>query len=274
MAMPVPKHREPLEERRRGLIAHLDANDWEIQASLGDYRRFDRSKATVDEYCARAALGLRPACSSANDASGIGYVVTTDLFWNTLEPLRRHANYFALRDKIETVVRQKARSRHFRTDRDKPFTNEVLRGIWHTRLSEELDIVLFYMVNADIITLAMVGSHRDYERKSKAEQLGERVRRSVAKGHVPSPRWTALRWENPADLVGHRDLKELDAELIAHLRAELREEAFEPRRFKSLTGLKYDEPKNFRFLCDYWSAIEDADTALSEAAIHCLRPGK
>lgn len=274
MAIPVPKHREPLEERRRDLMSHLDANDRKIQASLGDYRRSDRSKTTVEDFCARATPGSRPACPSASQASDVGYLVTTEMFWNTLEPLRRHANYSALRDKIETVVRQKARSRHSRTDRDKPFTNEVLRGIWHTRLSEELDVVLFYTVNADILTLAMVGSHRDYERKSKAEQLGDRIRRSVVKGHIASPRWTALKWGHPSELVEHWDLKELDMGLIARIRAELREEAFEARRFKAMTGLKYDEPKNFRTLCDYWASVEDADTALSEATIHCARFGR
>jgi hypothetical protein len=224
---------------------------------------------TVEDFCARASVGPRPACSYANDAADVRYVVTTELFWNTLEPLRRHANYSALREKIETVVRQKARSRHSRTDRDKPFTTEVLRGIWHTRLSEELDAVLFYTISGDVLTLAMVGGHRDYERKSKIDQLGDRIRRSVAKGHVASPRWTALKWGHPSELVRHWDLKELDPDLISRLRAELRDEVMEPRRFKLVTSLKYDEPKNFRSLCDYWTTVEDADNALSAAAIRC-----
>lgn len=204
--------------------------------------------------------------------SGIKYVLTTDLFWKTLSDYRRHANYQMIRDKIDETIFKKISDRHHRTSRDKPFDSDGnLHGIWHTRLSQEFDVVLFYTVKGDDLTLAMMGNHGDYpnggKNKAKSGPLADRIWRAVDGGHNRSPKWDSLRWAHPSDLVGHPDLHEMDPRAIDFVRQDLRDEAASFTKFKRLTGLDPESKEGLPRACEYLDAIDVADAALTAASI-------
>jgi hypothetical protein len=203
--------------------------------------------------------------------SGIKYVVTTELFWDTLEDYRRHGNYMMLRDKIDDTIRRKAIDRHYRTSRDKPFEpTSRLRDIWHIRLSQEFDVVMFYTVEGDDMTLAMLGNHGDYPNggrgASKEGPLARRIWKAVQSGHVVSPMWKTLRWSHPSDILKSRDLHEMDPRELERLRGELTTEVETMARFERATALKHDDPENFDRVMGYWNTVEEAETALVIAA--------
>lgn len=203
--------------------------------------------------------------------SGIKYVVTTELFWDTLGDLRRHGNYMMLRDKIDDTILRKVEDRQHRTARDKPFDPAGnLRDIWHARLSQEFDVVLFYTMSGDELTLAMMGNHGDYphdgKNKSRSGPLARRIWNAVQSGHVVSPMWKTLRWSHPADILASRDLHEMDPREIERLREELMTEVETMARFEKATALKHDDPANYDRVMAYWNVLEAAETALVAAA--------
>jgi mRNA-degrading endonuclease YafQ of YafQ-DinJ toxin-antitoxin module len=205
--------------------------------------------------------------------SGIKYVITTALFWKTLAEYRRHGNYLTLRDKIDETVYHKAQDRHHRTQRDKPFdATSKLRDIWHTHLSKEFDAVLFYTVAGDDLTLAMIGNHGDYPNagkgKSKEAPFAARIWNAVGEGHVPSPEWQKIRWSHPAELLGHRDLPEMDPRVVDALRSEIREEIQSFARFEKLTGLDHLDDDNIGEVLAYLDTLEKVDNELAHAAMN------
>jgi mRNA-degrading endonuclease YafQ of YafQ-DinJ toxin-antitoxin module len=205
--------------------------------------------------------------------SGIRYVITTALFWKTLAQYRRHGNYLTLRDKIDETVYHKVQDRHHRTQRDKPFeATSKLRDIWHTHLSKELDAVLFYTLSGDDLTLALVGNHGDYpnagKNKSKEAPFAARIWKAVGDGHVPSPAWQKIRWSHPGELIGHRDLPEMDARAIDALRWEIREETRNFVHFEKLTGLDHLDDDNVEEVLAYLDTLEKVDNELAHAAMN------
>jgi len=203
--------------------------------------------------------------------SGIRYVITTELFWKTLADYRRHGTYLTLRDKIDETVYNKVQDRHHRTQRDKPFdATSKLRDIWHTHLSKELDAVLFYTVSGDVLTLAMIGNHGDYpnagKNKSKEAPFAARIWNAVGTGHVASPEWKKIRWTHPSDLLGHRDLHEMQASVIDEIRRELREEATSFARFERVTGIDHRDDDSIGAVVEYLDVIDEVERQLAAAA--------
>jgi len=172
---------------------------------------------------------------------GVRKVTTTSLFWETLGELRSHRNYAFLRDAIEDLVGRKADSIAPVNGRDKPFTSDAnLKGIWHCSISRNPDVVLFYTVEGGTLNLAMLGSHHDYpsdgtNRRSATRTAG-RIHNAIAQGHVTVPSWKTLAWSRPSDLVGHRELGEVSAQVLDVIVDELRAEADTGALFKRLHG--------------------------------------
>lgn len=204
--------------------------------------------------------------------SGIKYVITAELFWKTLSDYRRHANYQMIRDKIDETIYRKISDRHFRTSRDKPFDSDGrLHGIWHARLSQEFDVVLFYTIKGDDLTLAMMGNHGDYpnggKNMAKKGPLADKIWRAVGKGHSRSPMWNSLRWAQPSDLIRHPDLHELDSRSLEFISQELRDEAMSFDRFRKLTGLDPESEEGFPKALEYLETIDAAVAVLEVARV-------
>lgn len=204
--------------------------------------------------------------------SGIRYVVTTELFWKTMAEYRRHGTYLHLRDKIDEVIFRKAQDRASRTSADKPFdSGGKLQNIWHAHLSIQLDAVLFYTMAGDELTLVALGNHGDYphggRHKHKAGPLAERIWNSVASGHVVSPQWQKLKWTDPKELIGHRDLREMDVRALAAIREDLRSELDTLSRFRAVTGLDAADDRNLASVIEYMEQVERADDAVAEASV-------
>lgn len=171
--------------------------------------------------------------------SNIKFFATTDLYWQTLGEYAGHANFAVMRRKIKECVHRKLQNPNFRNARDKPFdVDPRLAGIWHCKLSEDLDAVLFYKIHGDTLYLTMVGSHHDYPadgtNSAKATPLAEKNRNAVAAGHVDYPARKTLKWSRPKDLVGNPLLDEIDTTELSAIRDALREENDEAAIFKRL----------------------------------------
>ncbi|NTF16864.1 hypothetical protein G6L37_00295 [Agrobacterium rubi] len=174
--------------------------------------------------------------------SNLKYFVTTDLYWKTLEQYAGHANFPMLRRKIKECVHRKLHDPTFKNSRDKTFdVDNRLSGIWHCKLSEEIDAVLFYRMHGDTLYLAMVGSHHDYpadgKNSGKAAPLAEKVRNAVAAGHVDHPSRHGVKWNRPRDLIGNAMLDETDVRELTAIWEELRRENDDGALFQRLNGI-------------------------------------
>jgi hypothetical protein len=171
--------------------------------------------------------------------SNIKYFVTTDLYWQTLEQYAGHSFFPMMRRKIKECVQRKLFNPNFRNGRDKPFDVDArLAGIWHYKMSDEIDAVLFYKIHGDTLYLTMVGSHHDYpadgRNNLKAPTLAEKNRNAVASGHVDYPARKFLQWSRPKDLIGNPLLDEIDKAELNAIREILRQENDDAAIFQRL----------------------------------------
>ena len=176
------------------------------------------------------------------------YITMTQLFWDTLEKHRGHKRYPDFRAKIARCVEMKMSNRSFATNSDDQFAasaSKWLVGIWHCKLSVNPDVIMFYTMKDDTISLAMVGSHHDYPHAGKhfrkAEILGKKIRTWVDKGHVPSPRWDAIRWSVPSDLVGNYELEETTADHLEAIMDDLRQELVDAPIYRRVNGRELED---------------------------------
>jgi mRNA-degrading endonuclease YafQ of YafQ-DinJ toxin-antitoxin module len=180
-------------------------------------------------------------------------VITTSLYWETLGELRNTPRYEKVRESINNLVRMKAERRGPVNGRDQMFAVKslpALYGLWHCAISRSPDVVLFYAVNDDTLTLGMLGTHDDFPNHrstntSRLNGVGTRIRNSMAEGHVPSPRWTDLKWSRPGDLIEHPEVEELSSSALTELLEVLEREATDAPLFERLHGrpiLDCDEP--------------------------------
>lgn len=171
------------------------------------------------------------------------------LFWETLLPLRPHARYHSFRGQIEELLRQWATGEHRASARDKVFNSETaLGGIWHFHLSRQPDVVLFYVVSGDTLTLAMMGDHSDYcfsgSGRNASLRTAARIKKASTEGHEPSPQWKSLAWKRPSDLSGDPYLHEASFQALGTVLEALQAELEEPFLYSRLHGQSiYDAPE-------------------------------
>jgi len=130
-------------------------------------------------------------------------------------------------------------------------------------MSRNPDVVLFYVVSGEVLTLAMVGDHSDYSfagNGSRASsRTASRVWNAVAGGHQPSPEWKSLSWKRPSDLTADPYLAEASASALSAVLAILQQELDEPTLYERLHGHSiYSAP-----VVDFYSWIEETETARS-----------
>lgn len=160
----------------------------------------------------------------------ISKVVMTDLFWQTLEKHRTHPRYREFRQAIAACIRHKVEDRGFTSNSDKPFTgNSVLKGIWHTKLSRNPDIVFFYRMSGDTLYCGMIGDHSDYSFNGRGSRkdvnLVARIAQAVERGHQSLPDWSGIRWSTPFELLDNKDLGEASLTELERLAETIQEEA-------------------------------------------------
>lgn len=197
---------------------------------------------------------------------GIKRVVYTDLFWETLEPIRTHARYLTFRAQIEEMILRRSQGATHVSPRDKPFaTNSPLAGIWHWPFSRNPDVVLFYTVSNETLTLCMLGRHDDYafgSNGAKAQlRTANRVWNAVSSGHVPRPGWKPVQWKSPSDILSNPYLHEHSTAALKAALEELREEAQAAPRYERIHGRSILEAEADEF--DRWLA----ETELAQQAV-------
>jgi mRNA-degrading endonuclease YafQ of YafQ-DinJ toxin-antitoxin module len=173
----------------------------------------------------------------------INKVVTTSLYWKTLGELRGTPRYEKIRSEIRELVQKKAESRMPVNARDKVFNDRrlaTLSGIWHCSISRNPDVVLFYEMNGDTLTLGMLGKHDDFpsggQNFARANGVGSRIRNSIEQGHVPTPQWESVRWSRPSDLLNNAEVHELSVAALQQLSETLYIEAQDAPLFARLHG--------------------------------------
>jgi len=201
--------------------------------------------------------------------SGIKRVVFTELFWATLEPLRTHPRYLSIRNQIDEMLYRRSLGPSRMNGRDKPFSaTGDLAGIWHWPCSRNPDVVLFYTVDGDTVTLAMMGSHHDYahsgKNRSASGRTARRIHSAVATGHVATPNWKSLYWKVPADVVNHPYLHEMSKDAAVGILEALDRELDNAAIYRRETGREIlDEPEE---VFDAWlEAVSRARAAVVEA---------
>lgn len=187
--------------------------------------------------------------------SNIKFFATTNLFWQSLEQYAGHPLFPLMRRKMRECVQRKLHSPNFRNARDKPFdVDPRLAGIWHCKLTDEIDAVLFYRIHGDTLYLCMMGSHHDYpadgRNGAKANPLAEKLKNAVAAGHVDHPARAILKWITPKDLIGNPLLDEIDVRELAAIREILYAENVEGAIFRKTYG--YDILEAPTELFDTW----------------------
>jgi mRNA-degrading endonuclease YafQ of YafQ-DinJ toxin-antitoxin module len=207
---------------------------------------------------------------------GISKVVTTSLYWETLGELRGTPRYDKLREAINNLVLQKAERRGPINGRDHLFATKsipALYGLWHCSISRNPDVVLFYAIKDDTITLGMLGNHDDFPNHgsrnlSRYNSVGTRIWNSIEDGHVPSPKWADLKWSRPADLIAHPEIEELSVSALSDLLGVLERETEDAPLFSRLHGrdiLDCDEPT-------IYSWLEEVDKAHNHVCDLMVRP--
>lgn len=176
------------------------------------------------------------------------YIAITQLFWDTLEKHRGHSRYPEIRAKIAWCVERKAEDRTFQNNSDAAFlasASKWLVGLWHCKLSTNPDVVMFYTLDGETMNLAMVGSHHDYPHQGKhvhkSESLGKKVRASVDRGHVPSPNWSRIKWNVPADITRSFELEETTLDHLAAIEEELKLENQDGPIFERVHGYRLED---------------------------------
>lgn len=190
-------------------------------------------------------------------ADRIERVVFPELFWRSLEHLRGHPRYPAIRSQIDELVAFKKVSNQRINQRDKPFNPKLsLSGIWHWACCRNPDIVLFYTIEAKTMTMAMVGDHHDYQFQGRGARAQENTARRIANAikspHV-SPEWKSIGWKRPSDITSHPDLFELSKNALRTLDNSLRQELEDGEIFKRVFGVSI-----------YDSNVEDFDAWIDE----------
>jgi hypothetical protein len=154
--------------------------------------------------------------------SGIREVRFADLFWSTLETHRGTGHYVRVLEKISHVVEQKFRDRKPVNRNDLPDVEDSRHDIWHCRILATPDVVLFYVMDGDAMTLAMVGSHADLTRGRKSRQSERAIRASAYEGGDNVARsWSAPRWHMPQDLIDSPEIMHLDTTALRDLHADV-----------------------------------------------------
>lgn len=171
-------------------------------------------------------------------------VVTTSLYWETLGALRGTPRYDKLREQIADLVRRKSDNRGPVNGRDQMFNAKgipALYGLWHCSISRNPDVVLFYAMEGDTITLGMLGDHNDYptgstKNPARYQGVGTRIRNAIAAGHVSTPNWTDIKWSRPADLVANPEVEELSVSALYELLEVLERETHDAPIFERVHG--------------------------------------
>jgi hypothetical protein len=184
--------------------------------------------------------------------SGVAGVRFHDLFWRTLEPHRGQGYYPGLRDKLTWFIQRKVETTDPASGRDNYFgAIKALSGIWHFAISRTPDVVIFYTLDGGHLNLALVGSHHDYPFNGKnlgsSARTAERVHNTIAAGHVPTPGWSTLRWNDPEELLRHPDLPQLSAQALDALTSELVEEMDEGARYRKSKGIPVEDASEEEF---------------------------
>lgn len=175
------------------------------------------------------------------------FISITQLFWDTIEKHRGHSRYPEIRAKIAWSVERKIENRSFRSNSDYPFTsnNKNLEGIWHSKLSTNPDVVMFYTIDSETLNLAMVGSHHDYPHQGKHLQkaltFGRKIRTSVEAGHVPTPGWDRIKWNVPSDIAKSFELEETTLDHLVEIQEELKLEHQDAPIFERLHGYRLED---------------------------------
>lgn len=175
------------------------------------------------------------------------FITMTQRFWDTIEQHRGHSRYPEIRAKIAFCVERKIENRSYKSNSDYPFTsnNKNLEGIWHSKLSTNPDVVLFYTIDADTLNLAMVGSHHDYPHQGKhlqkAAALGRKIWTSVEDGHVPTPNWPRIKWNIPSDVSGSFELDETTLDHLVEIQEVLKLEHEDAPIFERVHGYRLEE---------------------------------
>jgi hypothetical protein len=209
------------------------------------------------------------------------YITFTQLFWDTIEKHRNHSRYPEIRAKLAWCVERKIENRSFMNNSDYLFTssNKNLEGIWHSKLSTNPDVVMFYTISNDTLNLAMVGTHHDYPHSGKhlqkAVPFGRKIRSSVASGHVPTPRWERIKWNVPTDLCRNFELEETTMDHLEAIQEELKLEHQDAPIFHRVHGYRLDDANIETFTA--W--LEDTDRALeavrqAQTRVRAIERGK
>lgn len=175
--------------------------------------------------------------------NSINRVVTTSLYWKTLGELRGTPRYDKIRADIRELVQKKAESRMPVNPRDKVFNDKrlaALSGIWHCSISRNPDVVLFYSMEGDTLTLGMLGKHDDFpsggQNFARANGVGSRIRNSIEQGHVPTPEWESVRWSRPSDLMNNAEVYELSVAALQEISEALYRETQDAPLYERLHG--------------------------------------
>lgn len=194
-------------------------------------------------------------------AKGINRVVYSALFWETLERLRGHARYPALRAQFHEFLALKQETCQRVNQRDGPFNSHgPLSNIWHWACSRNPDVVLFYTIESGTLTMAMVGDHHDYTCQGRGaratERTAKRIANAVSGHHVPSPGWKSISWRRPSDIIRHPDISELSKDALQSLASSLRKELDEGCLYERLFGVSVLDAGTEAF--DAWIAETEA----------------
>jgi hypothetical protein len=157
---------------------------------------------------------------------GVKRVLFTELFWDSLAEFRNTPYYRQVHGNVTACIRHKIADRNFKSATDEPFSaQKELKGIWHARVLGAPLRLLFYTIDGDTLQIGKVGTHDDYGWKGKnsmaAGRLVDRIRHSIAKGHVAFPAWEPARWNDPAQLIDHPDITVMSFESLRKLDQQL-----------------------------------------------------
>lgn len=162
--------------------------------------------------------------------SKITALKTTELFWDTLEPYRKTQHYEMLRKQIADLVVLKKEGKKT-SHRDKVFNKKSggdLVGIWHTALSRNPDVVLFYTIDDTTMKLAMLGNHSDYSSDGRnfntSTRTAQRIRNALQKSNAGKSNVKRVYLKNISFLLNSTELYEMPRRSLETLMFEIEEE--------------------------------------------------
>lgn len=205
--------------------------------------------------------------------SGITQVIYTDMFWSMLEQYRNSPRYELYREKIEECILNKSRDRGFRSNSDYPFTGVMLKNYWHCVLSRTDDAIFIYTMEGDKFVAGAIGGHELYGYNGKNVKQGAKtaakIVSAIARGHMPVPNWTTVKWSDPAELLDNRDLNEASFDQLKAIHSTLTAELDHPAQLEKVTGMTWDKVPDAKLT--KW--VEDTEAAHKVvAAILAARP--